>query len=98
MKLSSINPIAMKDFHQPNFHFSAYPLKALNLPEGENKTYLRISRNGDGHIKYVESTKVFPMINPYKEKNSKPLVKNTNKNIQEDKVEERESEWFSNYE
>ncbi len=99
MKLPSLNPVTMKNVHQPNFYFSAYPLKALNLPEPEKKTYLRISRDTDGYINFSRNSKVFPMINPYMEKNTKPLINNSAAKInQPDNIEERESEWFASYE
>ena len=94
MKLSSINPIVMKTRIHPDFYFSAYPLKALNLPETEDKSSLHIYKNSDGYIRLTGSSKVFPMINPYKEKNTKPAYNND----QPDSIEEKGTEWFASYE
>lgn len=97
MKLSSINPNAMKGkIHQPNFYFSAYPLKALNLPEAEQQSYLQIYRSSDGYISRAGSSKVLPMINVYQK--HFPKKAEAPKNTPPDNIEERESEWFANYE
>ncbi len=84
----------MKKKSEPNFYFSAYPLKVLNLPEAEKKSYLHIYRNKDGEVKAAGRTKILPMVNPYKETIAKKEVKK----IQPDSVDNREADWFSNYE
>lgn len=84
----------MKPKPEPNFFFSAYPLKALNLPETEKKTYLHIYRNKDGQVKKAGTTKILPMVNPYKESIEKKEVKKN----QPDTIEHREADWFSSYE
>lgn len=78
------------------FYFSAYPLKALNLSEAEEKSYLHIYSKQDKKIKLSVNSKVFPMVNPYPEaKIEEPVVIN---NKPTDQIEERESDWFGNYE
>jgi hypothetical protein len=98
MKLSSKNPITMKSFSQPNFYFSAYPLKAIGKSEPETKSYLHIRTRRDGKVKYAEGLKVLPMVNPYSEKEEMKLTEKIKKQIQPDHVEERDSEWFASYE
>lgn len=78
------------------FYFSAYPLKSLNLSEAEEKSYLHIYSKPDKKIKLSVNSKVFPMVNPYLEdKIEEPVVIN---NKPTDQIEERESDWFGNYE
>jgi hypothetical protein len=77
--------------HQPNFSFSAYPLKALNLPEAEHKSYLHIYRNSDGSMSRAGNTKILPMTTEIKKK---PVAKKK----QPDHIEHRDSEWFASYE
>lgn len=92
MKLSTLNPTAMKGkIHQPNFCFSAYPLKALNLPEAEHKSYLHIYRNSDGSISRAGNTRILPMMQAVKKEAA--VKKN-----QPDHIEHRDSEWFASYE
>ena len=98
MKLSSLNPPTMKNPGQPNFYFSAYPLKVLNQKEPEKKSYLHIYTKSSGKKKYAESLKVLPMVNPYTEKDEARLTNKINKHIQPDNVEERDSDWFASYE
>ena len=87
----------MKNVHrEPDFYFSAYPLKALNLPEEEKKSYLNIYTNSDKKIKRPQHSKVLPMINPYPEHRMEAPVKMKNK--PSDQIEERESDWFASYE
>ena len=57
-------------------YFSAYPLKALNLPEEEYQSEIRLWSNGTG--KTVTRIRVFPMINPYREKDF--IIKNEETN------------------
>ena len=98
MKLLSQNPPTMKHPGQPNFYFSAYPLKVLNQPDAEKKSYLHIHTKRNGKIKYAESLKVLPMVNPYSEKDEAQFMQNLNKQSHPDKVEERDSDWFASYE
>ena len=57
MKLSLKNPSTMKSPGQPNFYFSAYPLKVLNQQEPEKKSYLHIYTKSNGKKKYAEGLK-----------------------------------------
>ena len=84
----------MKSKSEPNFYFSAYPLKALNLPATEKKTYLHIYRNKDGEIKAGGRVKIVPMALPKKE----TAVVKPIKKVDTDSVDHREADWFSNYE
>ena len=78
------------------FYFSAYPLKALNLPEEEHKAYFHIYKKQDKIIKRSVSSKILPMIPAYKE----TALENSTvvKTEQPDHIEERESDWFASYE
>lgn len=99
MKLATEKPLTMKATTQPNFYFSAYPLKALNQPEPEKDTHLRIITNPRGkRKKYAESLKVLPMVNPYSAKDEARLSENLNQHNHKDNVEERDSDWFASYE
>jgi len=81
---------------QAKFYFSAYPLKALNLPAEEQKAYLHVYKKQDKIIKRSVSSKVLPMIDAYKEPSSENSIEV--KNIQPDHIEERENDWFASYE
>ena len=86
----------MKSPGQPNFYFSAYPLKALNQKEPEKKSYLHIKTGTKK--KYAESLKVLPMVNPYTQKDEAKLLQNVLNQTRPDNVEERDSDWFASYE
>ena len=88
----------MKTPGQPNFYFSAYPLKVLNLQEPEKKSYLHIVTKPSGKNKYSEELKVLPMVNPYSAKDETKLSKNLNNYNHKDNVEDRDSDWFASYE
>ena len=88
----------MKSQGQPNFYFSAYPLKVIKEQEPEKKSYLHIYTNPKSKKKYAEGLKILPMINPYSKKDEARLLQSLNKQIQPDNVEERDSDWFASYE
>ena len=98
MKLAMQKSTTMKTPGQPNFYFSAYPLKVLNQQKPEKKTYLHIITKPSGKKKYAEGLKVLPMVNPYSAKDEARLSQNLNKHNQKDHVEERDSDWFASYE
>lgn len=103
MKHLSVNPITMKSKNEPKFYFSAYPLKALNLPEENKKSCLHIYHDKNGHINRAGRSKVLPMINPYKESivihdGAKARMQAAKKNNKHDNIQERDSEWFASYE
>ena len=98
MKLSIKNPTTMKSQGQPNFYFSAYPLKVIKGQEVEKKSYLHIYSRSGNKKKYAEGLKILPMVNPYSKKDEVRLLQNINKQIQPDNVEERDSDWFASYE
>ena len=98
MKLATQKPSTMKAPGQPNFYFSAYPLKVLNQQEPEKKTYLHIITKSPGKKRYSEGLKVMPMVNPYSAKDEARLSKNLNNYTYKDNVEERDSDWFASYE
>ena len=87
----------MKSSSQPNFYFSAYPLKVLNQQEPEKKSYLHIYSKPKDKKKYAEGLKVLPMVNPYTKKEEARLQNVTRQN-QPDNIEERDSDWFASYE
>jgi len=88
----------MKSQGQPNFYFSAYPLKVIKEQEAEKKSYLHIYTNPKSKKKYAEGLKILPMVNPYSKKDEVRLLQNLNKQTQPDNVEERDSDWFASYE
>ena len=88
----------MKSQGQPNFYFSAYPLKVIKEQEAEKKSYLHIYTNPKSKKKYAEGLKILPMVNPYSKKDEARLMQSVNKQIQSDNVEERDSDWFASYE
>jgi len=91
----------MKSNNEPKFYFSAYPLKALNQPQEEKKSYLHIYHDKNGHINRAGRSKILPMINPYKQSENKLIGTGKNQAVkknQPDHVEERDSEWFASYE
>jgi len=98
MKLLTQKPFTMKSPGQPNFYFSAYPLKVLNQQEPEKKSYLHIYTTAKGKRKYAEGLKVLPMVNPYTQKDEAKLLKHIIKRTQPDNLEERDSDWFASYE
>jgi hypothetical protein len=98
MKKSGLIPAIMKKITEPNFNFTAYPLKALNLPVSDSKSTLHIFTKQKGKAKYAFDTKVFPMVNPYKEIPADTTTARPAEKPQPDNVEEREAEWFASYE
>ena len=84
----------MKSKREPNFYFSAYPLKALNLPATEKKTYLHIYRNKDGEVKAGGTTKILPMVLPKKE----VITPKQQKKWPPDTIDQKDAEWYNNYE
>ena len=98
MKLLLKNPPIMKSQGQPNFYFSAYPLKVIKEQEAEKKSYLHIYTNPKSKKKYAEGLKILPMVNPYSKKDEARLLQSLNKQNQPDNVEERDSDWFASYE
>ena len=98
MKLLLKNPPTMKSSGQPNFYFSAYPLKVIKGSDNEKKSYLHIYTRPSGKKKYADGLKILPMVNPYSQKDEARLLQNLNKQTQQDNVEERDSDWFASYE
>jgi len=98
MKLSIKNPPTMKTPGQPNFYFSAYPLKVIKGSETEKKSYLHIYTKARDKKKYAEGLKILPMVNPYSKKEETRLMQNLHIQNQPDNVEERDSDWFASYE
>ena len=88
----------MKSQGQPNFYFSAYPLKVIKEQDAEKKSYLHIYTNPKSKKKYAEGLKILPMVNPYSKKDEVRLLQSLNKQTQPDNVEERDSDWFASYE
>ncbi len=88
----------MKSSGQPNFYFSAYPLKVIKDQETEKKTYLHIYTRPSDKKKYSEGLKILPMVNPYSQKDEARLLQSLNTITQPDNVEERDSDWFASYE
>jgi hypothetical protein len=98
MKLLTQKPFTMKTPGQPNFYFSAYPLKVLNQKEPEKKSYLHVYTSPKGKKKYAEGLKILPIVNPYSGQDEATLLKNEIKQNQPDNVDVRDSDWFASYE
>ena len=98
MKLSIKNPSTMKTPGQPNFYFSAYPLKVIKGSETEKRSYLHIYSRALDKKKYAEGLKILPMVNPYSKKDEARLMRSLDKRTQPDNVEQRDSDWFASYE
>ena len=98
MKALLKKPSTMKTPGQPNFYFSAYPLKVIKDTDTEKKSYLRIYSRAGNKKKYAEGLKILPMVNPYSKKDEARLMQSLAKGSQPDNVEERDSDWFSSYE
>jgi hypothetical protein len=98
MKTSFKYPNTMKVTNQPNFYFSAYPLKSIPGSEKEKKTYLHLETRPGKKKKYAEDAKVLPMKNPYSYEDEVRLSKKPVRKTVNDKIEERDSDWFASYE
>ena len=98
MKLLLKNPPTMKSSGQPNFYFSAYPLKVIKEQETEKKPYLHIYTKPSNKKKYADGLKILPMVNPYSQKDETRLLQSINKHTQPDNIQERDSDWFASYE
>ena len=99
MKLSLKNPPTMKTPGQPNFYFSAYPLKVIKeQPDSEKKSYLHIYSRSRDKKKYAEGLKILPMVNPYSKKDEARLLRSLDNRNQPDNIQERDSDWFASYE
>ena len=88
----------MKMPGQPNFYFSAYPLKVIKGSDTEKRSYLQIYSRSRDKKKYAEGLKILPMVNPYSKKDEARMMQALNKQTQPDNVEERDSDWFASYE
>jgi len=102
MKLLTHNPDIMKQALVPASYFSAYPLKALNLPETEKKSYLHIitpaGEKEKTKVKYADKKHVFPMRNVYNEIGTMENLPASPHQTTQDNMEEKDSEWFASYE
>jgi hypothetical protein len=98
MKLSTCNPVSMKKINLPDFHFTAYPLKALKQSVTEKKTILHVYTGEKGVKKYVVNSKVHPMVNPYPEKLTSLATEKKLTTIRPDHIEDCDADWFASYE
>ena len=98
MKPLHKNSSTMKSSGQPNFYFSAYPLKVIKEQENEKKPYLHIYTKPSNKKKYADGLKILPMVNPYSQKDEARLLQSVNKQTRADNIEERDSDWFASYE
>ena len=98
MKALLKKPSTMKTPGQPNFYFSAYPLKVIKDSDTEKKSYLHIYSRSGNKKKYAEGLKILPMVNPYSKKDEARLMQSLDKRSQPDNLEERDSDWFASYE
>lgn len=96
----------MKGIARPTIYFSAYSLKnaeqktpSSNEPS-KSSPYLRALLAGRSRTS--SKVRVFPMINPYREKDARPvnsrpaIIRHINQ-VPED-IELTEKKWFNNYE
>ena len=78
MTMTIQNPAVMKSKSEPSYAASAYPLKALRLPENDKKSnYLHIITKQGEKKKYAELSHVLPMINPYTKKEAETKTGNS---------------------
>ena len=98
MKPSIKNPPTMKTPSQPNFYFSAYPLKVIKGSDTEKNSYLHVYTGSRDKKKHAEGLKILPMVNPCSKKDEARLMQTLNKQNQADNIEERDSDWFASYE
>lgn len=87
----------------PNFYFAAYPLNGILFPAPEKKNNLKIVSRPDGRINIEGSSKVLPMLNPYKESHAlhgKQTVAKNGTRIKHtpDHIQESDPDWFTCYE
>jgi hypothetical protein len=62
----------MKSVERKTVFISAYPLKALNLPEEEYQSELNLWVHS--HNEAVDDLRILPMVNPYREKDFIPKI------------------------
>jgi hypothetical protein len=85
----------MKSSAKSSLYFSAYPLKALKLPEAEQSSYLHISSKATDRKRFNSRLFVMPMADPYREEeNNEPAVRKNNP----DHLQSFDTEWYNNYE
>jgi len=97
----------MKEIARPTIYFSAYSLKnaeqkttASSNEPPKSSPYLRALLAGRSRTS--SKVRVFPMINPYREKDARPvnarpaIIRHINQ-VPED-IELTEKKWFHNYE
>ncbi|MES1224932.1 MAG: hypothetical protein ABUT20_56110 [Bacteroidota bacterium] len=63
----------MKSVAEKRPYFSAYPLKALNLPEEEYQSELKLWEHSNTGA--TSDLRVLPMVNPYRQKD---FIQDTN--------------------
>ena len=68
----------MKSAARKPAYISAYPLKALNLPEEEYQSEIKLWAQTTSQP--TDDIRVFPMVNPYREKDFIPNMKADNSN------------------
>jgi hypothetical protein len=86
----------MKSSAQSSLYFSAYPLKALKLPESEESSYLHISSKGNDKKRFNNRLFVMPMADPYREDEKNETAERKNNNP--DHLQSFDTEWYNNYE
>lgn len=85
----------MKSSAQSSLYFSAYPLKALKLPEAEQSSYLHINSKATDKKRFNSRLLVMPMADPYREEeNNESAVRKNNP----DHIQSFDTEWYNNYE
>lgn len=79
-----------------SFYFSAYPLKALNLPQEEQKKYFHLYKQQDKTIRRTLPATVMPMML------SSELINAENSNSPNhpspDHIEVQDTDWYVSYE
>ena len=66
----------MKSSARKPAYISAYPLKALNLPEEEYQSELTLWTQTSGQS--ADDIRILPMVNPYREKDFISKIKDDN--------------------
>lgn len=66
----------MKSAERKSIYISAYPLKALNLPQEEYQSELKLWAHANSQP--ADDIRILPMVNPYREKDFIPKTNDDN--------------------
>lgn len=86
----------MKTSDHPALYFSAYPLKAILQATSEENLSPFLKALLTGKVRSSSRVRVAPMLNPYKESDTKPRAEK--KEAESKDTEPTGEEWYKNYE